>query len=141
MTAPGETAEIAFIEARLAEDEAHARKDLWVAERATAQGNWDASYGSGLPYSLLEADGQVIARFTAEGDTPDGDAAHAADAGLAYRMASAARPRAERMLREIAFKRALLDQWRHSPAGSPVLVNAMYQMAAVWSGHPDYLAE
>jgi hypothetical protein len=49
-----------------------------------------------------------------------------------------ARYDAARALREVEAKRAILLQWEHSPPGSPVLTNALYQLAAVYSDHPDY---
>ncbi len=46
-----------------------------------------------------------------------------------------------RVLREVEAKRAVITQWEHSPAGSPVLTNALYRLAAAWSDHPGYRPE
>jgi hypothetical protein len=57
------------------------------------------------------------------------------------KIARLAQKHREQMLREVAFKRAILAQWEHSPAGSPVLTNVLYQLTAVYSDHPDYRPE
>src|SRR5215475_717524 len=110
----------AFLAARLDEDEAHAQKDLWAVARSTAQGDWDALYGYNLPQSYIEAPAgshSHIAEFTSHRASPplaDGeDDLHAADVLLTARMVRTAGPRAERALREIAAKRAIVDE--HSP--------------------------
>ena len=43
-----------------------------------------------------------------------------------------------RILREAAAMRAILAQWQASPPESPVLTHALYELAAIWSDHPDY---
>lgn len=104
---------VAFLNARLEEAHMHATKDLWLAQRASGSGRWEAHYGYNLPYSELRAGDEVIGRMTMmrpwPGGRPDGaEDQHQADVSLAARMCSAAKPRAERMLREVEADRKLL---------------------------------
>ena len=101
----------AFLRARLDEDEA--------AARAAADGPWTSSG----PYVDAPGAGIIMqARHTE-------DAAHAA------------RHDPARVLREVEAKRAILAQWQAQPPDSPVLTNALYQLAAVYSDHPGYRPE
>jgi hypothetical protein len=86
---------IVFLRARLDEDEAHSTKDLYLLERATAQGDWIGRYGYNLPYSyLLANDPQTeIARFTSQEDRrlADGEEdLHSKDATLVARLVRSA---------------------------------------------------
>ncbi len=44
----------------------------------------------------------------------------------------------DRERRGVAAMRAILAQWEASPPDSPVLTFAIYNLAAIWSDHPDY---
>lgn len=94
-------------------DEMHAKKDLAVLDRASAQGDWEAHYGYNLPYSELHAGGQLIGSLTAhrEGLADGEQDQHAADALLVARMVRKARARAEQALREVEAKRLILDEY------------------------------
>jgi hypothetical protein len=153
-----------FLTARLDEDEAVARKDIWCARRATAEGRWEAAYGYNLPSSELRAGGEVIGRLTAirPGLADGEDAPHVADAGLVMRMAAAALPRAERALREVEADRKILalhpreehlrpdlgPDWAavyYCPCQCPDGIiegewpcETVRILAAVYSDHPDY---
>lgn len=85
-------------DAWLAKAEAHAVKDLWMLGEASHRGDWAAHLGFGLPYSFLQVGDQVIAEFRAPGDSLEGDAQHAADAGLASRAVTRLRGLARRDL-------------------------------------------
>ena len=61
--------------------------------------------------------------------------------GLASTLWDEEDVRAERDLREIAFKRAILAQWQAQPPDSPVLTNVLYHLAAIDSDHADYRPE
>ena len=109
---------IAFITARLDEDEAAAKL------AAREGGTWAQADPGGMDSgSIFSLGGQVVCDVGA----PD-----------EYQAAHIARHDPARALREVAFKRAILAQREHGPAGSPVLTNALYQLAAVYSDHPDY---
>jgi hypothetical protein len=135
-----------FLAARIDEDAAHARKDLWAASRATAGGRWAAVYGYNLPHSYLAAEdappGVYIAEFASHRFSPplaDGeDDLHAADVLLAARMASGARLRAARVLRDVTAKRAMLADLDLTYRDEEHL---MRLLAAVYSDHPDYNSE
>jgi len=167
----------AFLRARLDEDEAHAQKDLWAVARSTAQGDWDALYGYNVPHSYIEAPAGSharIAEFTSHRASPplaDGEEdLHAADVLLAARMVRAAKSRAERVLREVAAKRAILadslaqehflddGEWygcaavSHHPPGQPTgrdctcgrdeeVERRLRLLAAIYSDHPGYRQE
>ena len=121
---------IAFLTARLDEDEA--------AAKASWPGPWDYETEVGgfgpvgcvlMPIPQHKGARTGLTSFTPLG-TQDADTA-----------AHIARHDPARVLREVAAKRAIIAQWEHSPVGSPVLTNALYQLAAVWSDHPDYRQE
>lgn len=94
---------VTWLRAQLDEDEAHAMKDLHVLDKASNAGDWQAHYGHNLPYSLIMADGQEIARMVA----PVGR--HDPDAMAVARMVRLARGRAKTMLAEVEAKRRILD--------------------------------
>lgn len=134
-------------------DEQHAQKDLWCAERATNGGRWRVGYGYNLPYSEIgtdEAPGS-IGRVTSTTGQPlaDGqDDQHQADAGLIGRMASAARPRALRMLREVESKRKVIDWCKRMdpPYGLGGVIagearRILRWLAAVYADRPGYREE
>ena len=85
---------------RIAEDEAHANKDLWAARNA-ASGPWTARYGFNLGASWLETDAGPIAKF-------DG-LSHQADVLLAARFKpSTVERRARERLAECDAKRRII---------------------------------
>jgi|ERR1035438_2146130 hypothetical protein len=132
---------IAFWTARLDEDEMRARKDIWCARQATAEGHWEAHYGNNLPYSELRADSEVIGRLTAmrPGLADGEDAPHVADAGLVMRMAGTALPRAERALREVEAGRAILAMYADGLAYDDYAVGRVIRvLVGAYSDHPDY---
>ncbi|MGY1498568.1 DUF6221 family protein [Streptomyces sp. QTS52] len=87
---------------QLALDEAHARKDLWAAEKATA-GRWRARYGVNLDHSWIETESTPVVRL-------DG-ARHEADALLVARFQpETVRKRAEAKLADIEAKRRILTE-------------------------------
>jgi hypothetical protein len=140
---------IAFLVARLDEAEAHARKDLWIADRASGGGKWEAHYGYNLPYSEVRAAGVAIGRLTAmlpwPGGRPDGaEDQHQKDVALTARMASAARPRAERMLRDVAADRKLIAAYEDAAEFSDPWIGldlAVRIRAGRFSDHPEYRRE
>ena len=114
---------IAFLHARLDEDEAAAQ----------AAAHADGKYGGRAHWSAL---GHGIAADAADPGWGIFDLSPFADAEEV--CAHIARHDPARVLREVGAKRAILAQWQAQPPDSPVLTNALYQLAAVWSGHPDY---
>lgn len=56
---------LSWLRGALDEQQAHAEKDLWALDRASAGGDWEASYGYNLPYSLIMAGRAEIGRLTA----------------------------------------------------------------------------
>lgn len=91
---------VVWLRQQLDTDEAHARKDIWAAERATA-GRWVARYGVNLPASWVETESGPVAKL-------DGGR-HEADALLVARFRpDNVRERAERVLRQVQAHRAIL---------------------------------
>lgn len=148
---------VAFLTARLAEAEAHARKDLYVIDRATPLEQWTAHYGYNLPYSLLGEDGSIgritssYGRVLADGE-PD---QHQADVMLVARLVRGSRRKAERALREVEALRAVVEEYESTmrwveelrERGEPSeayarhvgsLLGVLRTFAAIWSDHPDY---
>lgn len=150
---------VEFLRARLDEEERHARKDLWALDQATAAGRWSARYGYNLPESFIEeeAAGVTIAAFVANDALPLPDGAerqHAKDAFLVSRLVRTARGRAERVLAEVAAKRAIVDLYEHARARevsepgevgfaryAEALEHVVQSLAAADAGHPDYREE
>lgn len=99
----------------LNEAESHAIKDLWALDRASSSGNWSARYGTGIPESELTAGQETIAVFRAAGTSPDGDARHCADAGLAERAVTRLAVLARQDLRLTAAIRAILVMQEEQP--------------------------
>lgn len=150
---------IEFVRARLAEDEAHAEKDLWAAQRASAGGQWEAHYGYNLPFSELHAGGQKVGSLSAtRAGLADGEEdQHAADALFVARMTKKAVARAEQVLRTVAAHRLILDMYEAMQAGAEaakgtVLAGAakvrlgayeraLRALAGIWAGHDDHQAE
>jgi hypothetical protein len=109
---------VTWLRAQLDTDEAHARKDLWCLDRATAT-PWRAWHGYNLPYSYLATDDKTeIVRLTttdgpqyhADGTLIDGyEDRHSRDTMLVARLVNAARARAERALAEVEAKRRILE--------------------------------
>jgi hypothetical protein len=101
---------ITWLRTQLDDEEAHARKDIWCAERATNGGHWQARYGYNLPYSELWADGEIGRLTATRSALADGEEdQHAADAMLVVRMVRSAERRARQRLREVDAKRRILD--------------------------------
>lgn len=91
---------VQWLRDQLAHDEAHARKDLWAAEKAT-EGRWRARYGVNLDHSWIETESTPVVRL-------DG-ARHEADALLVARFQpETVRKRAEAKLADIEAKRRIL---------------------------------
>jgi Family of unknown function (DUF6221) len=129
----------AFLEARLAEDEATAREAA-----AGDQARWKAT--GDLEPAVYVADGGPVAVGPWGGSLREDEAAHIA------------RHDPARVLRDVAAKRAILamhaEFWRlyrtFEQAGEPGsislgraqgLSDVLRQMAAVYASHPDYRAE
>lgn len=94
---------VQWLRAQLADDEAHAHKDLWAADKATP-GRWRARYGSNLDHSWVETESTPVLRLDA--------AEHEADALIVARFQpDTVRRRAGERLREIDAKRQLLDKY------------------------------
>ncbi len=111
---------IAFVSARLGEDEAAARL------AAREGGTWKQDHpGSGAAISSLG--GTVVY----DEGSPD-----------EYQAAHIARHNPARALREVAFKQAILGQYRTAAGWSsdnwPL---SLRLLAAIWSDHPDYRQE
>lgn len=142
-----------FLRARLADDEAHARKDLWAADRATP-GRWRARYGTNLSNSWVETESTPVLRLEA--------AEHEADALLAARLQpETVRKRAEEKLRDVDAKRQMLDEHHDTNDGDcAVCVNGHWGypthggsspqrypcrtlrlLALPYVNHPDYREE
>jgi hypothetical protein len=97
---------ITWLRALLDLDQAHAEKDLHLLDASTSAGDWKAHYGHNLPYAEMRAaGGRLIFRIESVEELAN------ADAMLVARMVRLARGRAERVLREVAAKRKLVDAY------------------------------
>ncbi len=92
---------LAWLLEQITEDEAHAEKDLWAAEQATA-GTWTARYGFNLSASWIDTDNGPVAKF-------DGSR-HQADCLLAARF----KPLqvARRARQRLADRPGYREEWR-----------------------------
>lgn len=120
---------------QLDHDEAHARKDLWAAEKATP-GRWRARYGVNLDHSWVETESTPILRLDA--------AQHEADALLVARFQpDTVKKRAEATLADVDVKRRTLIRCQEAMfAASPMLVHfakqTAWEMAQPYSDRPGY---
>jgi hypothetical protein len=121
---------IAFVAARLDEDEAAAKS----AAAETAAGWFTGTSEDSDERSVCYTGPSTLH----PGSMWDYDIADRVPQAAAAHIA---RHDPARALREVAAKRAILLQWEHSPPGSPALTNALYQLAAVYSDHPGYRPE
>lgn len=103
---------VEWLRDQLAHDEAHARKDLWAAEKSTT-GRWRARYGVNLAHSWIETESAPVLRL----DGPQ----HEADALLVARMQpETVKKRAEARLAHIEATRQILDEHKPGrPKGRP----------------------
>lgn len=138
---------VQWLSAQLADDEAHAKKDLWAAGRATP-GRWRARYGTNLDHSWVETESTPVLRLDA--------AEHEADALLVARFKpETVRQRAEEKLRDIDAKRATIRDYekalrkrdecepntpayRHWDNRSYGLLLALRHAGAVYADRPGY---
>jgi hypothetical protein len=117
---------IAFLNARLDEDEA-------AAKAAQSQ---DERHEQNMPDAEMRECIDLASRRERNYDQPWWAA------NMNYQLTRRRFPsNPARVLREVEAKRAVILQWENSPSGSLVLTNALYQLAAVYSDHPDYRAE
>ncbi|MCM1972307.1 DUF6221 family protein [Streptomyces sp. G1] len=135
---------VQWLRAQLADDEAHAKKDLWAADKATP-GRWRARYGTNLAHSWIETDSTPVVRLDA--------AEHEADALLVARFQpETVRKRAEEKLREIDAKRQLLaryvevaandvDEVEYAHGWANALGTAVRLLALSYEGRPGYRQE
>jgi hypothetical protein len=139
------TALVAFLRARLDEDEAHARKDIWVVDQATPgkwETLWEALYGANLRRSQIQVGDMAIAVVA----SPQ----HEADVLLMARFRpDTVRERAERVLREVEAKRQIIydyeehDELDQIPAldhaiQARTLLKALHWLARPYADHDDY---
>jgi hypothetical protein len=124
---------VKFVNARLDEAEAKAKKDIWAADRATS-GEWETRYGENLPYSEIWADGQPIVRLGSE--------THQEDALLLGRFKpSTVKARAEQALRDVEAKRMILKQhigYFGEADDEYWPVQTLSLLASPWATHEEY---
>ncbi|SMF86928.1 DUF6221 family protein [Streptomyces sp. Amel2xC10] len=134
---------VQWLHVRLADDEAHARKDLWAADKATP-GRWRARYGTNVAHSWVETESTPVLRLDAT--------EHEADALLVARFQpEAVRKRAEEKLREVDAKRQLLaaytqvaasdiNEWEYANGYANALGMAVRLAALPYARRPGYQA-
>jgi sRNA-binding protein len=135
-----------FLRDRLAHEEAHAKKDLWAAEKATP-GKWRARYGVNLDHSWVETESTPVLRLDA--------AQHEADALLVARFQpETIKQRAAVKLAEVEAKRQVVDRYERamenrrahpddlSSAGALLALHGAVKLLALpYADHPDYYDE
>jgi hypothetical protein len=127
---------VKFLSDRLAHEEAHAKKDLWAAEKATP-GRWRARYGTNLDHSWVETESTPVLRLDS--------AQHEADALLSARFQpETVKQRANAKLTDVEAKRRLLSEFTHykpGDSGYPEVWMAVRLAALPYADHPDYRDE
>jgi len=137
-----------FLLARIAEDEAHAEKDLWVTER-TSPGDWTAYYGINLPHSYIGLPDDRVAIATLNGPRHEGDCMH-----IGRFKPATMQTRARRVLAECEAKKAIVElyaehaeyddpenSYEHATGRIVGLGEALRLLALPDASHPDYRDE
>ncbi|HET9969884.1 MAG TPA: DUF6221 family protein [Streptosporangiaceae bacterium] len=129
----------AFLSARLDEDEAAAKAATGTAWAWEATGDKDSSWAVG---HVESEDGRPLSGEIEHGQGIVIDGVCESINGNLADAAHIARHDPDRALREVAFKRSILGQYRTAAGWSSDNWSLSLRLfAAVWSDHPDYRAE